>query len=96
MTLLYTGLRVSELVALTRSDIALSERKGTITIRAEIAKGGKERLVPIPKDAREALALYIWRCYNGGEVCGMGKAGWGNPARPAPHLRLQLPRSQSE
>ena len=58
-TLLYTGLRVGELVSLTRDDVRLSERKGTITVRAAVAKGGKERQVPVPKLAREALSSYL-------------------------------------
>jgi site-specific recombinase XerD len=40
-------------------DVILSDRKGTIQIRAEVAKGGKERAVPVPKKAREALRVYI-------------------------------------
>lgn len=58
-TLLYTGLRVGELVALQMDDVTLSERKGTIHIRAETAKGGKEREVPVPKTAREALKVHM-------------------------------------
>ena len=58
-TLLYTGLRVGELVALRVDDVTLSERKGTIQIRAEVAKGGKEREVPVPKKAREILKIHI-------------------------------------
>jgi site-specific recombinase XerD len=58
-TLLYTGLRVGELVALTPADVTLSERKGEILIRAEIAKGGKERIVPVPREARTYLAAYL-------------------------------------
>jgi len=58
-TLLYTGLRVGELVALTREDLRLSERKGIIVVRAAVAKGGKERQVPVSKIAREALSAYI-------------------------------------
>jgi site-specific recombinase XerD len=57
--LLYTGLRVGELVSLTMPDVTLSERKGVIQVRAEIAKGGKERAVPVPKQAREALQSYL-------------------------------------
>jgi site-specific recombinase XerD len=57
--LLYTGLRVGELVALTLDDVTLSERKGTIQVHADVAKGGKERAVPVPKKAREALQAYI-------------------------------------
>lgn len=59
LTLLYTGLRVGELVALTTSDIHLTERKGHILIRSNISKGGKERKVPVPKRARESLLHYI-------------------------------------
>jgi site-specific recombinase XerD len=57
--LLYTGLRVGELVTLKMGDVTLSERKGVIRIRAEVAKGGKEREVPVPKKAREALKEYM-------------------------------------
>ena len=58
-TLLYTGLRVGELVSLRIGDVTLSERKGVIHIRAEVAKGGKERDVPVPKKARETLEIYM-------------------------------------
>jgi integrase/recombinase XerC len=57
--LLYTGLRVGELVALRVDDLTLSERKGVIQVRAEVAKGGKERAVPVPQKAREALNAYL-------------------------------------
>jgi len=56
---LYTGLRVGELVSLRVDDIALSERKGVIRVWANVAKGEKERAVPIPKRAREALQAYL-------------------------------------
>jgi len=58
-TLLYTGLRVGELVSLKLDDVTLSERKGIIHVRAEVAKGGKERVVPVSKNAREALKEYM-------------------------------------
>lgn len=57
--LLYTGLRVGEVVTLRVADLALSERKGAVQVRAEVAKGGKERIVPIPKQARDALQAYL-------------------------------------
>lgn len=57
--LLYTGLRVGELTGLQLTDLTLSKRKGQIHLRAEIAKGGKERTVPVPKRARTALQLYL-------------------------------------
>lgn len=53
--LLNTGLRVAELCALTWQDIALSERKGTLTVRR--GKGGKRREIPLNKDARNAALL---------------------------------------
>ena len=53
--LLYaTGLRVSELVGLTRA--AATAEKDFILVRG---KGGRERLVPVSGAAREALAGYL-------------------------------------
>lgn len=49
-----TGLRVSELVSLQR--IALTGDDFTIPIKG---KGGRERIVPLHKPAREAIALYL-------------------------------------
>lgn len=57
MTLLGCGLRVSELVALDRDDIDVSERKGMLHVRH--AKGNKERYVPIPADTRRAITQYL-------------------------------------
>jgi integrase/recombinase XerC len=51
--LLNTGLRVQELCALTWRDVALSTRKGTLTVRS--GKGGKRRQVPLNQSARGAL-----------------------------------------
>jgi len=53
--LLNTGLRVSELTALLWSDVEISDRKGELVVRS--GKGSKRRLVPLNKDAREALLL---------------------------------------
>lgn len=58
-TLLFTGLRVGELAHLEVEDITLSERKGTILIRGEYAKGGKQRQVPVPLEARKKLGAYL-------------------------------------
>ena len=53
--LLYaTGLRVSELVALKRSEIAGNGE----TVRLK-GKGGKERMVPLSDPARDALAAWL-------------------------------------
>jgi site-specific recombinase XerD len=50
---LYTGLRLSELAALRWSDLHL--RAGVLDVRAEAAKNGTERSVPIPDFLRVEL-----------------------------------------
>jgi integrase/recombinase XerD len=50
---LYTGLRLSELAALRWSDLHL--RAGVLDVRAEAAKNGAERSVPIPNFLRVEL-----------------------------------------
>ncbi len=55
--LLYTGCRCGDLVALELSDVLVSERSGTMTFRH--GKGGKQRSVPLPLQARLALADYL-------------------------------------
>lgn len=57
ITLLATGLRLSEITALDLDDIALSARKGTVTVRN--GKGGKHRTVPLNSQAREALQNWL-------------------------------------
>jgi integrase/recombinase XerC len=53
--LLYgTGLRVSEAAALDVRDVDL--QRGDVRV---LGKGGKERVVPIPGEAREALGSYL-------------------------------------
>lgn len=56
-TLLYTGLRVSELAALNRDDITIGERSGRVRVRS--GKGGVSRVVPLPAEARHHLRKYI-------------------------------------
>lgn len=58
-TFLYTGVRVGELVHLTTADVELSPQKGTLHIRGPHVKGGKERDVPIPVEARRRLGAYL-------------------------------------
>ncbi|MBA4494511.1 tyrosine-type recombinase/integrase [Paenactinomyces guangxiensis] len=55
--LLYTGLRVSELVALNRDDVKIGERTGTVRVRK--GKGDIARKVPLPVDARNHLYIYL-------------------------------------
>lgn len=57
--LLYTGLRVGELVQLKLGDVLIGKRKGSIHIGSNIAKGNKERIVPVPNKARQMLQDYL-------------------------------------
>lgn len=54
---LYTGLRVSELVALDRDDITIGERSGSVLVRK--GKVNIARKVPLPIDARNHLYAYL-------------------------------------
>lgn len=56
-TLLGTGLRISELAALTLSDVTLSDRKGTLRVR--LGKGSKAREIPLDNATRQALLGYL-------------------------------------
>jgi integrase/recombinase XerD len=49
-----TGVRISELVGLDRGDVDLAG--GVMRV---LGKGGKERIVPVGRSAREALAVYL-------------------------------------
>lgn len=57
MTLLMTGIRVSELVALDRSDADVRDRKGSLLVRS--GKGNKERTLPLNVEARRAMEKYL-------------------------------------
>jgi integrase/recombinase XerC len=55
--LLYnTGVRVDELTSITLADLALSERKGLLTVHG---KGGKQRQEPLNVTVRTALTAYL-------------------------------------
>lgn len=54
---LYTGIRVSELVALDRQDLISGERSGSVIVRK--GKGDIERKVPLPSEARLHLKNYL-------------------------------------
>ena len=54
-TLLYTGVRVAELVAIGLDDVDLDACR----IRITNGKGGKDRVVPFPHTFAETLALHI-------------------------------------
>lgn len=53
---LNTGLRVSELTGLNVGDVENGHIKRELKVRAKIAKGGRERVVPLNKKARGAIA----------------------------------------
>lgn len=55
--LLYTGLRVSEAAALRVEDVVLNERSSKVIVRA--GKGRKYREVPMHKEARKAVSVYL-------------------------------------
>ncbi len=55
--LLFTGLRIGELAALNLDDVAVSARKGLVTVRR--GKGDRYRQVPLNTDAREALDAWL-------------------------------------
>jgi site-specific recombinase XerD len=57
VTLRHTGIRVSELSALTLGDVEISERKGSLTVRS--GKGSTFRVLPLNVDARQAIAAYL-------------------------------------
>jgi len=68
MELLYaTGMRVSELVGLP-----VSATRGDPRLLLILGKGGKERMVPLSPDAREALGLWI-RLRDAGEAADLAR-----------------------
>jgi len=54
-TLLYTGIRVGELIKVKISDIDFDKCQ----IRINRGKGGKDRVVPFPLSFREILSMYV-------------------------------------
>lgn len=68
MLLLQTGLRVGEAVQLTAPDlIAGTDIVINLRVRAEIAKMKKERIIPLNKEIRELITIYISRHYTHGK-----------------------------
>lgn len=53
---IFAGPRVGEMVPLDLDDVAITDRKGVVSIR--YGKGGKPRSVPLPPQAREALTAW--------------------------------------
>lgn len=57
-TLLYTGIRVGELIKIKIEDVNLRQCQ----IKINDGKGHKDRVVPFPKGFREVLVAYIKSC----------------------------------
>ena len=55
--LLFTALRIAELAALNRDDVAISARKGLLTVRH--GKGDRYREVPLNAEARDTLDAWL-------------------------------------
>ena len=70
---LYTGCRVSDLVALELEDVLISERSGSVTFKH--GKGGKQRTVPLPSAGRKAVKAYLETRPHSGAIVFMGERG---------------------
>jgi len=55
--ILYTGARLSDVTFLEISDLTISDRSGTVFYRH--GKGSKQRVVPLPLQARQSLSQYL-------------------------------------
>lgn len=55
--MLFCGLRVSDVVGLEVEDCEIAPRSGQLTVRR--GKGNKQRIVPLPLEARKALSKYL-------------------------------------
>ncbi|WP_250312145.1 tyrosine-type recombinase/integrase [Rickettsia endosymbiont of Oedothorax gibbosus] len=74
-TMLYTGVRVGELVKIKIDDVELNKCQ----IRINDGKGKKDRIVPFPTDFREVLALYIKSIKNKKKVEYLFESNWNKP-----------------
>ncbi len=73
-TLLYTGVRVSELIKIKISDVDF----GACQIRITQGKGGKDRIVPFPVSFREILSVYVSKMQEKGDVH-LFESSWKKP-----------------
>ena len=79
------GLRVSEVVNLRLKDVELNQRKGSVKVKA--GKGLKERVVPLPLQARRALREYLGvRPESAGDLLFVSKTGKKMSARDVQRL----------
>ena len=73
-TLLYTGIRVSELIRLTVEDIDFDR----FQMRIIAGKGKKDRIVPFPKSFREPLAMHVSNA-NKNKQISLFESSWKRP-----------------
>ena len=73
-TLLYTGVRVSELIHIKLNDIDFDRCQ----IRINQGKGDKDRIVPFPLSFKEVLAMYAHSAELRGDVC-LFESSWKKP-----------------
>jgi integrase/recombinase XerC/integrase/recombinase XerD len=73
ITLLNTGVRVSELVSMNVDDLIIVRDEGEVRIRQ--GKGNKERTLPLNKEARDALAAYLLTRKDNDPALFMGSKG---------------------
>lgn len=75
-TLLYTGIRVSELIRLEKQDIDLDRCQ----LKVISGKGQKDRIVLFPKSFRETLAIHIDKSNNKGtSTSSVFESSWSKP-----------------
>lgn len=86
LELLYgTGARISEAVGLAVDDLDLGEGGGAVRLRG---KGGKDRVVPVGRYAKDALEAYLVRSRPA--LVAAGRAGGGRDHGPAREHRHAL------
>lgn len=73
-TLLYTGIRVSELIRLNIEDIDFDRCQ----IRITAGKGKKDRIVPFPKSFRETLAMHVSNVSKNNQIS-LFESSWKRP-----------------
>jgi integrase/recombinase XerD len=73
-TFLYTGIRVSELVAVRLDDVDFEQ----MHIRIDDGKGGRDRIVPFPPTFRETLALHCQQMRDKGATF-LFESSWKRP-----------------
>ena len=59
LLMLHAGLRVSEVSGLKKNEMTLNSRSGSVVVRADTAKGEKQRTVPLNASARKALRAWL-------------------------------------